>query len=768
MLKTNKLPFYLFMFLTSFSVFSQKVGLVMSGGGAAGMAHIGVIKALEENGIPIDYISGTSAGALVGSMYSIGYDPRQLEHIATSQQMVDMSKGLINSQYNYYFKEKDPNLGIVSFKLDEKFTLTKILPVNFTDPSLIDFQFIEQYTIPSNIANNNFDSLFVPFRCVSADIDHNHDVVMKEGHLSQAVRASMSFPFYLPPIKVDGKLLLDGGLYNNFPVDVMYEEFLPDFIIGSSTTSIRKTPKQDDLLSQVRSMLQTKSNFKYDCKEGILIEPNVDDIGTFSFNDTEEAIKRGYDAAMLMMDSIKASVYRRVDSADLAKRRLKYLQQTHKEIIIDGITVLGVGKRQEAYIRSVLKDRDKNVSLQNLKPRYFKLVLDDKIKFLFPLLIKNPNNEFYTLQLEVIKEPKYEVRIGGNFSTSIPNTGYVGLDYKLIDRYFAMTTSLNTYFGRFYNSVDLSARIDFPLDLPFYIEPFGTFNRWDYYRSQSTFFPDKRPPFLVENETFWGTTIGIPAENNGKMKFSYKNGFLTNEYYQTDQFLSTDTADVTEFFFNDISLSFDYNSLDYGRYSKKGSAITASASYTQGTEINRPGSTSVLSTDTINRFNHEWITLKAKFEKYFSLGLDYKLGIELEGVHTTQKFFNNYTASALIAPQYNPTQETKTLFIDEHTAHTYIAGGLKNVFPIFNSIDLRVEGYVFQPYRNILSDNNKKAIYSSDFQSTKRRYILSSSLVWHFPLGPVSLTANYMDHRREKWSFMLNFNYTLFNRKALN
>ena len=167
-------------------------------------------------------------------------------------------------------------------------------------------------------------------------------------------------------------------------------------------------------------------------------------------------------------------------------------------------------------------------------------------------------------------------------------------------------------------------------------------------------------------------------------------------------------------------------------------------------------------------WRHDWITFKFKYEQYLNLGLDYKLGFELEGVHSTQDFFNNYTASALIAPQYNPTQETKTLFIDEHTAHTYVSAGLKNVFPIFSSIDLRFEGYIFQPYRSILSNNNRKAEYSTNFENTKRRYILSSSLVWHFPLGPVSLTANYMDHKREKWSLMLNFNYTLFNRKALN
>ncbi len=756
------------MLLYSTYGFNQKVGLVMSGGGAAGMAHVGVIKALEENGIPVDYITGTSAGALVGSYYAIGYSPAQLEALVKSPKMLDMAKGRLENEFTYFFKEKEKVPSIVNFNFDENFTLTKVLPLNVTDPSLIDFSFIENQTIACEMADGNFDSLFIPYRCIASDIDFNAAKVFRKGALSQAVRASMTFPFYLPGAIIDGKIYFDGGLYNNFPADVMYDEFMPDVIIGSSVTGVRNKPKNDDILTQVRSMLQSKSDFTLKCDEGIIINPPVRySIGTFDFELREEAMQAGYDETMKMMDSIKKLVSRRIDT-NYSKRRTNYFKNTRQEIIIDNIEVNGVTKKEEKYIRSVLKDRNRDVSLANLKPRYFKLILDDKIKFIFPVITKNLNNNKYTLSIDVQKKPVYDLRIGGNFSSRSVNTGYVGFDYKLIERYFSITTSANSYFGRFYSSLDLSARIDFPLDLPFYIEPHATLNRWDYYRSFSTFFEDTKPSFLIKNEAFFGGSIGIPAGNNGRIKFNYKNGFLNNEYYQTDQFLSVDTADRTEFYFDHFSAEVEHNTLDGLYLSKRGSQFKASASYITGGEINYAGSTSSLPTDTLTRVGHDYFLFKARFEKYLDVSTKYKLGFELEGVHSTQDFFNNYTSTALISPQYEPTQESRTLFQSDYAAHTYLAGGIKNVIPILPSFDLRLEGYLFQPYRNILSDANKKATYSNSFEETKRHYTLSSALVFNSPIGPAALRVNYMDHRQDKWSFMFNFNYTIFNRKALS
>ncbi len=746
---------------------SQKVGLVLSGGGASGMAHIGVLMALEENGIPIDYITGTSAGALIGGLYSIGYTPKQIMKMASSEEYFSVANGEIDKKYTYFFKQSSQNAEIVNFSFDKNFNLTSTLPLNFTDPALIDFFMLEQFSEASKISGYNFDSLFIPFRCVAADIDANEEVIFKNGNLSQAIRASMTFPFYIPPLRIENKILVDGGLYNNFPADVMIEDFLPEVIIGSSVTTPRDKPQEYNLLSQITGMIQTKSNFEINCDKNLIIRPEVEDIGTFEFEKTKVAILKGYQETIEKMDSIKKMIPARSDSDKLKLKRQKLFAARAAQISISNIEIEGINKREEQYIISTLKDKNKDISLSELRPRFFRLITDDKIEFMFPSLTINSGDSTYTLKLRVKKTPDFDVRVGGSFTSKSSNIGYLGLDYKYINKYLSLTASSNLYFGRFYNSLDIAPRIDFPLDLPFYIEPYLTYNRWDFYRSFSTFFEDTKPSFLIKNETFAGASIGFPIDNKGKLVASFKNGLFQNEYYQTDQFLSIDTADITEFFVNKYDLEYEFNSLDNFYYSKKGSRLKLKAGYVDGIEINRAGSTSLLRNDTINRIEHDWFQFSINYEQYFNLTKKYSLGIELEGVHSLQDFFNNYTASVLFAPQFSPIPETQTQFIPEFAAHTYGAVGLKQIFSLYKSIDVRIEGYAFLPYSNII-DNNKMAGFSPNREATKRNYIVSSILVFNSPLGPISLTANYMDHRQEKWSFLFNFNFLVFNRKGLD
>ena len=747
--------------------YSQKVGLVLSGGGASGMAHIGVLIALEEHNIPIDYITGTSAGALVGGLYSIGYTPEQIKQMANSPDFYAIANGEIDKKYIYFFKQRSQNAKIVQFSFNQDLKqLNTTIPLNITDPSLIDFFMIEKFSIPSSYANYDFDSLFIPFRCVASDIDANKEVVFKSGNLSQTVRASMTFPFYIPPLTIDGKLLVDGGLYNNFPADVMYNDFLPDVIIGSSVTQPRSKPKDYDLISQVRSMIQSKSNFEINCPNKFILNPPLENIGTFEFDKTAKAIQIGYEETIKNIDSIKAVISRRSDNSSLQQRRSSFMKRASENILISKIEVQGVKKSEEQYIISSLINKEKNTSLEVLKKRFFRLITDDKIEFIFPVLTKMDNDSTYSLTVKVKKKPEFDLRIGGSFTSKSNNTGYLGLDYKNINKYVSLTAASNFYFGRFYNSIDIAPRIDFPFDFPFYIEPHVTYNRWDYYRSFSTFFEDTKPSYLIKNEAFWGVSLGFPSNNKGKIELNYNNGLMENDYYQTDQFISTDTVDVTDFYLDNVSLTYERNSLNNFYYSKEGSRIKIKAGFVNGVEINSPGSTSVLGIDSIDRFTHRWYNFSIEIEKYFKLSKNYSLGIQANGVHSTQDFFNNYISSILIAPQYSPTPENNTQFNPDLSAHTYSAFGIKNVVNIYKALDFRLEGYAFVPYANILN-NNKRAEYSPDFLNTKKHYMASAILVFNSALGPLSFTSNYMDFRQQKWSFLFNFNFLVFNRKAL-
>ncbi|HYC29947.1 MAG TPA: patatin-like phospholipase family protein, partial [Chitinophagaceae bacterium] len=191
---------------------AQKVGLVLSGGGASGLCHIGTIKALEENHIPIDYVVGTSIGGLIGAYYATGYSPREIEDIVKTYFFQSITRGDVPVRYEYMIKKRDDFAAWLTMKYNFRDNYLKNLPTNVVNSVPIDYYLMETFTGVSNKVRGNFDSLFVPFRCLAADVANKKTVVFRSGDLPSAIRAGMSYPFYLRPITIDGKLLFDGGL----------------------------------------------------------------------------------------------------------------------------------------------------------------------------------------------------------------------------------------------------------------------------------------------------------------------------------------------------------------------------------------------------------------------------------------------------------------------------------------------------------------------------------------------------------------------------
>jgi len=205
------------------NVSAQKVGLVLSGGGAKGAAHIGVIKALEDNNIPIDYITGTSIGAIIGGFYAVGYTPDEMLELMLSDEFGYWQSGTIADDYIYYFKKPDDTPEFLRFSIDLKDTIpvktniTGILPQSLINPVQMNQAFMGLFAQATAKSGWNFDNLFVPFRCMSSDIYNKRAIKWRSGDLGEAIRSSMTLPFFFKPLWRDGFPLFDGGIYNNFP-----------------------------------------------------------------------------------------------------------------------------------------------------------------------------------------------------------------------------------------------------------------------------------------------------------------------------------------------------------------------------------------------------------------------------------------------------------------------------------------------------------------------------------------------------------------------
>ena len=171
--------------------------------------------------------------------------------------------------------------------------------------------------------DNQFDNLFVPFRCVASDISNKKSIVYSSGNLQKAVRASMTYPFYLNPIRINGLLLFDGGLYDNFPAGTMYNEFNPDYIIGSNVSYNAPPPSENSLISQITNMLVSYSSFELPCEAGYIIEPKTK-VTTFDFDGVQQAILDGYNSTLVYLDSIEIQMERKVTKEELTAKRLAF------------------------------------------------------------------------------------------------------------------------------------------------------------------------------------------------------------------------------------------------------------------------------------------------------------------------------------------------------------------------------------------------------------------------------------------------------------
>lgn len=755
----------IFLVLLSLAGFSQSVGLVLSGGGARGLAHIGVIKVLEANNIPIDYVAGTSMGAIIGALYASGYTTDEMEELFRSEEFYFWSTGKIEQDYRYFFKQKEENPGMINLRLERRDGRTKLLlPTNVVPQYPMDFAFMELLSAPNAIAKGDFDSLFIPFRCVATEVYTNTQVVLSHGDLGEAVRASMTFPLVFRPITIDGMLLFDGGIVNNFPVDVMSETFKPDIIIGHSVGDQPRAADDDDLIRQITTMIQRPTSYTVPPEKGILLQTDASDVGILDFQKLDMIVDRGAKTTYPMLDSIGMRIKRRVDPEELARKREDFNSQK-PALLFQNIQVGGVADPlQRKYIINSIKHNKNIFPIENFKKDYYKLIADDQIKSIRPVAYFNTETDYFDVHLHVEQEKRADINIGMNISTKPINMGYVGVDYRFFNKQ-AFILSSNLYFGRFYSSFKLGGRMDFATDVPLYMSAYLTYNRWDFYTSSTElFFEDVRPPYIKQNETNFryeaGFPIGFQSKINGGIAWSWS----VDDYYQVEKFNKEDTADKTDFNAFVVHADYEYFSQNSIQFPTEGINRNISLRYITGIEKHVPGSTADES-QVQARNSQSYVMLEASTERYWKLGRKFNLGYQADAVLSTKKLFTNYTSTMLNAPGFSPTPHSKSVFIENFRSNNYLAGGVKAIFHINSSLHFRLESYSFAPMFRAERLEDNEVRYDKQFFS-RLYWQAAASLVYETGIGPASMAVNYYDKSNTQWYFSLNFGFVLFNKRG--
>lgn len=763
--RTNLKGLRLYILLFSFnlvalnSIAQQKIGLVLSGGGATGLAHIGVLKALEENEIPIDYITGTSAGAFIGSLYAAGFSPEEMEAYILSPDFQVTTSGELHPHQQFLFREEDPNAGIFGLSLSQKNLLKKSLPTNYTSSTLMDYEMMLKLGVISASVGNNFDSLFVPYRCVASDIANKKSVIFKDGHLNEAVRASMTYPFYYKPLRIDSILLFDGGLYNNFPADIMYDHFNPDYIIGSNVTYNADLPDEDDIISQLTNMLVSYSDFSLPCDQGFLIEPQTT-ISTFKFSDAEIAINEGYNSTLKIIDSLKLFVKNRISKEELTNKRREF-RKNKIPLKVSSVSSQSKNKKLHYSTRAIMKAKKPEVlNEKKLEKRYFRHNSSSQIDFVFPTL-ELKKDSTYNLDLKIRKANEIRIDVGGHFSSRPVNTGYIGVSYQTAGKIFTKT-KVESYFGKFYGSAKAKFTLELPTVYPISTSLYFTMNRWDYFRSFSTFFEEVQPSFLVQNEMYLGLSIDNPVGNTITSKIDGRWFELEDSYYQTDNFTNKDTSDITRFYGFSGSWGLTQNTLNRVQFATGGHFVQLKARYVYGKEHSIPGSTA----NTLERYKyHSWLNLRFDYQSFIIDKPIFHLGLHGQVIYNTHPLFGNYTATLLSMNEFNLVPDATTYFLPEYRSPQFAGGGLNLIFTVKKKVDIRLDAYIYQPFVQINVNTDGSQELSPLFQG--RTYIASSSIIYNSFLGPARLTLNYFPEQKQPLALQFSLGFVIFNERAV-
>ena len=731
----------------------ESVGLVLSGGGAKGIAHVGIIKALEENDIPIDFVTGTSMGAIVGSLYSCGWSPERMLDFFTAPDFLDWATGKINKRNILYFYEPQPTPRWasvnVSFKKKESLP-TQIIPTSLVSPLPMNIEFLKLYGPYSEQCGENFNRLFVPFRCVASDVYHKHKVVFGEGSLGEAVRASMSFPMVFRPIEVGGVLLYDGGIYDNFPVNVMKKDFNPDFIIGVSVSGADSKPRSGDMYSQLEDMIIQNNDYSLPAPDGVKIQVPVLNFGVLQFDKARTIYEIGYKTGLSMVDSIKSRLSARVPLEEVTARREKYAADTPR-LMFDSVQVSGIEASSAAYL-SYLFTRDKRepFGMQQTVDAYYRAVTDGSLSNLVPEVRFGRNGTDNILLLNATPRRPWTLAVGGYVTTSTNSMLYFSGGYHTMG-HNSLDVSLSGWVGQAYFAGMINARFSLRTHIPSYVELTGVLSKQKFYQDEVLFFKSSNPKFTTEIDNFARVGYSWAVGRDMKGYASIAGGYISDSYYPGGD--NTGERDQMKYRVGVLRVGIEGNTLDNQMYPSSGMKWFANVDLSYQSSRFCPGQRN---TEVSDWRTHPVASLELLWKRFFTLHRRWSLGAFANAYGTLRKLDQNYVNTLTHAPAFAPTPATQNYFNLAFRSENYVALGLIPMWKPIRNMQLRGDFYGYMPLRNLV-DNGRMAVASYEGWARKVQFIGEIAAIYNFPFASLSVYANYLSAPARNWNFGISF-----------
>lgn len=743
----------------------MSVGLVLSGGGAKGIAHIGVIRALEEYNIPIDYIAGTSMGSIIGGLYACGYTPDEMMSLILSEDFSYWSTGRINPSQVYFFSRENPLPTMHTFEIntnpkDTAAIFKDAVPASLINPLPMNFAFMELFARFTAQCGGNFNNLMVPFRCVASDVEAGHKVVHSSGNLGDAIRTSMSFPIVFQPIRIDGQLLYDGGIFDNFPVDVMTEDFAPEIMIGVDV-SASETGPQTSLMDQIDNLVMRSQTYDLPAERGIKLRINLNRFSLLDFQAARQIEKIGYDHAISMIDSICQRITSRISPVARETKRGVFKSKT-PQVVFDKVVVTGGSERQDTYIKYLFEPAHADTfGIEHARESFYRAITPGRLKDLFPQAVFNDTTQRFTLDLKATPKDRLSVGVGGYITSSTNSYVFLNGAWRTLT-FTSLNLKANAWIGQSYMAGMFNGSINLRTSIPSSLGVTAVVSRQRFYESDHLFYQVKTPCFIADHEYYGRLDYSWAAGAKGKMTASVGIGHLYDSFFRKSSLVSYEIGrDRTSSTLGQLKVAYYANTLDYYSFPTDGHEYRFTAMGLYGNF--KFQSAGELIPD--QRRTNGWLQIESVTRNYWSLSRKISLGLETDVLYSTKPLYENYNAAIITAPAYNPTASSENAFNIGYHANSFAGIGLIPVYKHNSSLSARLSLNCFMPFRKITETHSFTARYGKWFSNPELYGELDIN--YALPFANVTAYASYATGRSKPWNVGISFGIYILAPKYL-
>lgn len=731
---------------------AERVGIVLSGGGAKGIAHVAFLKALEDNDIPVDYIAGTSMGAIVGALYSIGYTPEEMLRLFTSKEFADWSSGTLSRDKEYFVLTNRKNPKMFNINLSPRDSVNNLfsyIPANLIRPIPMNMEFLKLFGPYTLQCGGDFDRLFVPFRCVTSDIYHKHKVVCRDGDLGEAVRQSMSFPLVFKPIERDGVLVYDGGIYDNFPVDVMAGEFHPDVMLGSNVSGPDGKPIPGNVYSQLENMIIQNNNYDLPDSLGYKIDMPVQQFGVLDFAKAKEIYDIGYKTTVAHLDSIKARVAARRPRSQVQQRRNRFNAAT-PALDFDTVRVEGADALQANFIKYLFPaSEEKPLGVNRVEDSYYRLVSGPNVSDLDPRLEMKDGRNILILKADL--NDKWNIGLGAWLTTATNSMLFLTGSYNTLC-FNAFDVSLSGWLGQSYAALTGDFKFH-----PFHhigttVELQGVLQRLKYYNDQVLFFNSDNPSFLKDHENYFKVRFIRELSRRSIFFASIGYCYRYSDYYSGEREEAEHLKrDKSQFRIWALQAGMESNTLDDQLYPCVGSEYYVKGAFSHQQQRFLPHG------EAAGRsFNGGFRSvISACWREYFRLAPMFILGVSVQGAATFGPLSQPYVSEIIQSPDFAPTPSMVNYYNPAFRNPNYAAAGLMPVFTPVKNLQARADLYFFEGIRTVRPGAGESARYGRWLADPQ--FFGELAVVYNFPFASLSVYGNYMSRPAHNWNFGISF-----------